>query len=364
MSRAELARRMAISKPTVSALVQQLSQSRLVQESGLVPSNGGRPGRLVAFNPAAGFVIGMDIGGTSARAAIADLDGRLLGSVRAGTRGAGKAELITQIQEFCTTLLWRAGVEAERLYQVAIGTPGVVDPLSQEVAYAPNVPALEEPGFLEDLRRALGTKVSLHNDANMAAVGEAERGAGAEAQSFVYLTIGTGLGATLVVDGRVYAGSAGRAGEIGYLPLAPGSAQDLEGRLSGPGLSAAHVELGGSGSTVEIFAEAAGLREPGTSVVRRMVEHLGWAVTVLATTFDPELLILGGGIGALCSPYLEDIRRAAEAGSTIVPRLEISALGDEAGLVGAVAMALRQAEPLSEQALPDEPVPTESYEGA
>lgn len=347
ISRADLSRITNVSKPTVSALVRDLEAAGLVRESGFAESGGGRPPRLVEFCPGAAFVVGMDIGGSTARAVLADLNGNVLGALREPTKVHDGISLHRQILGMRDQLLRQNGLELRQLCHVAIGTPGVVDPATGLLAFAPNVPALEEEGFVHNLTAAAGHDVSFHNDANLAALGEATRGQGQGASSFVYLAVGTGLGATLVIDGRVHFGVAGRAGEIGYLPYPPGSRTNLEQAVSGHGLVTFHQARGGSGAPADVFAEAAAGEGPGHATLQRLVADLAWTVTMLATAYDPEMIILGGGIGSRMGPWLPEIHARAFETLDIRPRLALAQLGDDAGLTGAVATALDLMEPLA-----------------
>lgn len=342
MSRAEIARRCSVSKPTVASDVETLLHLGLVEERGRDASGTGRPGRLVAFNPAAGLVVGMDVGGTTTRAVLADLDGTVVASHRAAT-AAGSAEALlgqlTQIVEHFE--ISRAG--GSPVLQVAIGTPGVVDPVRRRVAIAPNLPALETDGFLDRLEATLGRPVTVLNDVNAATRGELEQGAGRGVDEFVYLSVGTGLGLGVVVAGVVHHGVGGRAGEFGLVPYPPGSGSNLEDALSGRAVRAHSLAAGGDGDPETAFRQAAAGLEPGASAIERFLVDLAWALVAVVTLLDPSRVVLGGGIGLRCAPFVDRIRAdvARLAGFDIDVR--VAELGDDAGLTGAVATALEPA---------------------
>jgi predicted NBD/HSP70 family sugar kinase len=340
LTRATIARRCNISRPTASVCTQALLDAGLVREAGPALQPRGRPGRLLAFEPKAGFVVGMDLGGTTARAQLADLDGKPVEEISEPTCKGSAGELISQLLRLAECLVRRHERSRGRVRAIIIGTPGVVDPATQQVHYAPNVPPLEHPGVLSRLAEAWQVPVRLVNDVNLAAFGEASLPGAANGRDFVFVSIGTGLGFGLVRDGKVYQGSAGRAGELGYLPYPPGSATTIESFVSGPGIGRMHARLGGSGKPEDALDEAERGEEPGREAVDRFGVDLAWVLTILSTLLDPHEIVLGGGIGLRCHPFLSSLRGAMKSLSPITPELTVSRLGGRAGLVGAVCQAL------------------------
>lgn len=320
-------------------------QAGLVLEIGLAESEGGRRPVLLAFNDRIGFVVGMDIGGTTARACLATLSGQPLQRLREPTAGSSPDALIAQIKRFSETLCAQAGVPVTHVLSVAIGTPGVVDPVSHRVRYAPNLAVLETPDFAATLASELGLPVSLHNDVNLAAVGEHAHGAGRAVQTFVLVSLGTGLGFGLVVGNRLHRGSAGRAGELGYLRLSPSQPGTVEDLLCGASIARRHAAAGGSGGVESAFDEAERGLEPGLGVVTSLIPPLAWLLSALGTLLDPDRLILGGGVGGRFRAFAPHLTRTLEDLSPITPPVVFAELGDDAGLYGAVATALREAEP-------------------
>lgn len=341
LTRAEIARQCRLSKPTVSALAQTLLEAELIREEGQHASNApGRPGRLLAFEPSAGYVIGMDVGGSNVRGQLADLEGTPVAEADEATESSDVDRLVVQITRIKEYLLRQHSGASERLKAIAIGTPGVVDPASHRVRYAPNLPALEHPEFLTRLAASCEKSVRVCNDVNLAAVGEASLPATRDLPDFVFVSIGTGLGFALVREGRVYEGSAGRAGELGYLPYPPGSSTTIESFVSGPGISRVHRLLGGSGRARDALDEADRGERPGSDAIDRFLSDLTWLLMILSTLLDPHQIILGGGIGIRCQPYLVRLQDALETLSPIRPTLTLSGLGARAGLIGAVRQAL------------------------
>lgn len=346
LSRAELARLTGLSKPTVSNIVRDLLEARLVVEQGHAASDGGRPAMLVGFNERAGFVLGIDLGGTTIRAVLTDLEGNQLAALREPTVSSSAAELVNQVVRLAGSLAGAAGIQGDDILAAAIGTPGAVDPATGIIRYAPNLPVLEEPAFLTGLQARLGGSLSVHNDVNLAAVGEQWKGAGSGISSFAFVSIGTGLGVGIIADGALQIGAHGRSGELGYLRLEPSSRQTLEDVLSGPGIARAHAAAGGSGDSHDAFDEADAGTGVGVGVVADLLPRLAWMCSSLATLLDPEVIVLGGGIGLRFGAHLDELSDLLKRASPIVPELVVSHLGDDAGLTGAVSMGLRESQRL------------------
>jgi len=342
MSRATIARRCHVSKPTVSSIVPTLLAAELVVEGGRDPSTNGRPGRLLAFNGAAGYVVGIDVGGTTTRAVLADLEGTEVASLRVATERGSSPKLARQVATVVGDLATRAGV-AGRVVEVAVCTPGVVDQARRRVAIAPNLPAVETDGFLDLLEATVGVPLTWLNDVNAATLGELQVGAGRGLRDLVYVNVGTGLGLGLVLDGALHEGVGGRGGEFGLVPYPPGAATTLEDALSGRGLADRHRASGGSGDPADAFREADLGREPGVSLVTRLLGDLVWTIVAVATLIDPQRVVLGGGIGLRCAPRLDSLRAAVTHATGFDVDVVVARLGDDAGLAGTVACALEPA---------------------
>lgn len=337
MSRADIARHCGISKPTASHVVDRLIEAKLVHEVGMTPATIGRPGRLVSIHPEAGYVVALDVGGTTTRAITLDLAGSIVARTRTATPmldAPGTARHIAAIVDDVTRPIRDAGPTVH----VAIGTPGVEDPIHHRILYAPNLPALETPGFLTELGDALPTSFTMLNDVKAATLGELDQGAGVDASQLVYAGIGTGLGFGFVIDGNVRGGAAGRAGEFGLVPYRDG--ETLEAFVSGAAIAARHRALGGTGSPEDAFKEAREGNAPGVQIIDTFLSDLVWAATALTTTLDPEVFVLGGGIGLQCEPYLDTLHDRVQRAVGFAPTFSVTQLGDDAGLTGAGTVAL------------------------
>ncbi|MEU9132596.1 ROK family protein [Kitasatospora sp. NPDC048540] len=339
-SRAQLARDTGLSKPTVSAALATLEQAGLAREAGLLAPERGRVAVLYEPDPAAGHVLGIDIGRARLRVALADLAGRIVSRQDVPNRGRTADAVADAVVAAARTATAEAGLAPGDVVHAAIGSPGVWDETQQRVQYAPNLPGWGRRGLFERIEARLATRISVHNDANLAALGEYARGAGAGSRLFVYLLIGTGLGMGVVADGELQRGAHGAAGEIGLLPLPGGGT--LEGAAAAESVVRTARELGLTGplTAKQVFAAARAGDERAAEAVRREAEQLGYALAVVSAVLDPDLVVLGGGLGHGADLLLEPVEQTLHRLGPLRPRVAASLLGDEAVLQGALATAL------------------------
>ena len=221
VSRAEVARRSGLSKPTVSQALTGLLDSRLVREVGRESGRKGPGAVLFELNPESGWVVGLDVGRNWVRVALADITGRVVARRDERTRARSSATLVAQIGRIGHDVAADAGLKWSQVTHATVGNPGVLDPSRGQLLLAPNLPGWGKPGLVEAIRAELGTRTSFENDVNLAALGERALGAGRGVADFCFLWIGTGVGLGIVIGGELHRGAAGAAGEIGYLPLGP-----------------------------------------------------------------------------------------------------------------------------------------------
>jgi len=353
VSRAQIARDSGLSKPTVSQALGELERARLVREAGRTSGGKGPTAILYQLNPRAGWVVGLDVGRDRVRAAIADLTGEIAArrDERAQVRSA--ASLIHQVGEVAHGLASDAGISWGQVTFAIVGSPGVFHSERRQVALAHNLPGWGRSGLVDAVRSELGTKVGFENDVNLAALGERWRGAGKGVRDFVYLYVGTGVGMGLVLDGELFRGASGAAGEIGYLPLgadprhvASRRRGALEGALGAAGVVAAARSAGMTPPLTpkKIFAEARRGDVRARRVVAIVAERIALAIAAVVPVVDPELVILGGGIGRNGDLLLEPVEIELRRLSPFHPRVDVSMLGEDAELTGAVSLALDSAQ--------------------
>src|SRR3954466_5241666 len=232
LSRAQLARDTGLSKPTVSQALAELETAGLVRAGGPAPPGRGRPAMLYEPDPTAGYVVGIDIGRAWIRVAVADLGGAITARSDTPNRAHTAGAVVRSAAREARAAVKQAGIGWKRVVHTVVGSPGVFDPSSGRLWHAPNLPDWSKPGLAAELRTALTPSTTIDNDANLAAVGERDFGRGRDARSFVYVELGTGLGLGIVIDGEIYRGARGAAGEVGYIPWPVGGETRSErGRL-------------------------------------------------------------------------------------------------------------------------------------
>ncbi|MFI6047472.1 ROK family protein [Nocardia sp. NPDC051321] len=348
-SRGDLAKASGLSKPTVSAALSGLEQAGLVQ---LVGSLSGRPGPTTALydvNVRAGVVAGIDIGRNWIRLAIADLRGDFIGrrDVRNSARSA--ADLVRRVRALADEVAEESGVDWSDVHYAVIGSPGVLNPRTGRLDYAQNLPGWGRAGLVGQLRDALAVESTIENDINLAAVGELTFGAGAGVRNFVLISVGTGVGMGIVINGELYVGNTGAAGEVSFLPATEVDAPPLDARERGMtetvaaagGVTRTAEQAGLAGASAkQVFTAAAAGDPRALAVVESEGRRIGALITAVASILDPELVVLSGGIGNNLELLGDAIaRRMAELGP-LHPRIVASTLGDDGVLTGAVSRAL------------------------
>jgi len=350
VSRAQVARVSGLSKPTVSLALSGLLESQLVREVGRSRGERGPSALLYELNPTAGRVVGVDVGRKWVRAAIADIAGNILARRDEHAKVRSAQTLIGQVGAIARRLAAEAGVKWSQVTHTTLGSPGVFDPVHGYVAMAPNLPGWGRTGLVQAVREELGTNVSFENDVNLAALAERAHGLGRNVHNFVFLSIGTGIGMALVIDGQLYRGAHGAAGEVAYMPIGKADPRDPANRRRGA------FEEAAAAAGIVRTARKLGMRPPltperifiaarrGNAAARRAVQAeaalLGLAIATVTPVLDPELVILGGGIGRNGDLLVEPIERELHDLLPFRPRVAVSALGEDAVLRGAVATAL------------------------
>jgi predicted NBD/HSP70 family sugar kinase len=339
ISRAEISRRAGISKPTVSLALQSLLEARLVREAEHGPDGPGYG--AVYFEPAAeaALVLGLDLGARFARGAVCDLAGTIRARQDVELTVADAAGAIDAISRLRRSLLETSALDPALLDGVVVGVPGVVGD-GGSLSLAENVAGLEGRSFASELRAALDLPVTFENDINLAALGEQWQGVARGVADFVFLSVGTGMGAGLVLGGELHRGRHGAAGEIDF--ALAGLDETLD--PSAPQVTA--LAEGLAGLTAEpraVFGAARNGNSGAQAVVDEIARRIALHVAPIAAVADVELVVLGGGIGANGDLLLGPVSRLLADWLPFPPRVEVSTLGEAAVLTGAVAVGLQAA---------------------
>jgi predicted NBD/HSP70 family sugar kinase/biotin operon repressor len=355
MTRPELAGRTGLSRPTIADAVRRLVETGLLVDGGV---RRGRPGRVPTYYRlamTAGYIIGADIGGDNLRVVATDLSGVAHFERRQATKATGARLVAAQTAAMITSAVRAIGGRLGPLRRIGVAAPGSVDPdgRGRTISLAANLGESGPFDLLTPLEARVDAPIVLDNNVNLAAVGERWRGHARGIDTFVFLAVGAGIGMGLVHNGELVRGAHGAAGEVAYLPL-PGSLPPAQ--RVGPGQQPLASEAGGYGilaavrarkswpstrpaTVAELFEQAAAGVPAACQVVKAEAHQLGLTIASAAAVFDPELVLLGGGVGS--NPMLLPmVRETVEAYIPFAPRIETSALGQMASLTGAVFVAL------------------------
>lgn len=341
--RPALAQKVGLSRMAVSELLAGLETRGLVQVAGAI---GGVPGRSqlsYAIKADAAITVGFDVGGTKVAGAICNLRGKIVAELTEPTGQSGAADLVTQLDRMTTALCEMGGVPRFRLRTGAVGVPAAVHPETGGLSLAGNLPGLEGGDLRGALAGAIGAEVLIDNDVNLALLAEVSQGSAKGRQNVAFIALGTGIGGALMINGRLLRGAHGGAGEIGYMPLwgidAPG-VPSLEERVGEAGIRRAYVAAGGDAAhTVrEVFAAAEAGDDSAMAVLDAAGEHVARAILALLALVDPDMIVLGGSIGAR-PEFIGRVEKRVLATWGRQVRLIRSQSGGRAGLLGSLALA-------------------------
>jgi len=356
ISRAALAKRSKLSPPTVSALVDSLLTRRgLLRTVGPGKSSGGRRPVMVDFNAEYGYVAGVDVGSRTLRFGLADLRGRLISRFEQPTAASSRAAVIDRLRTGVVRLFGDSGIDSARLFAIGVGAPGMVNVAEGRIISAVNLPGWNDVPLREILHDTFGVPVAVDNDVNMAALGEMWVGSAQRESSFVFIALGAGIGAGIVLDGRLHRGSRWYAGEVGHMNLDYrqwavdfGGQGYLERQAGAAAIVKAGERLGidrsGTDGSHALFDAARHGNRQALRIVNQVAVYLGAAVANIATVLDPALIVVGGGISHAGDLLLDPIRDVASRIAANCPEIRLTALGDDAQLFGSLYSALQLAE--------------------
>jgi glucokinase-like ROK family protein len=369
LSRTDLARLTGYSRAKITPLVGRLLAAGILKEIGDGASQGGRRPRLLHFNSGQGCVVGVDIGATSLDVALADLRGAIFArggepiDVRLGPRA-----VLDRVRACAGELLERSGIDPRYVYALGVGVPGPVQFAAGVLIAPPLMPGWERYPIAAHLRGSFPrARVVVDNDVNVMALGELRRGAGAE--NLIFVKIGTGIGAGVVCHGAVYRGSNGCAGDIGHILADPegpvctcGNVGCLEAVAAGPAIAALAIAAAGAGESAflaerlavagtltaaDVADAAAHGDRAALAIIQRSGRLVGDVLASLVNFFNPSLILIGGGVSQIGNQLLANIRQRILRRSTPLAtrdlRVEYASLGLDAGVTGAVALALEHA---------------------
>lgn len=362
ISRQDVAAAAGVSAATSANVVGQLLEEGVLTEAGQLPSSGGRPASLVGINPAFAGVIGVDVGETGVRLELFDLtiERRLM--VERSAR-AGKLE-VARIVEFVADgvdeLLETSGLDRADVLGLGVGVPGIVEDDGTSLVHAPSI-GWNGVAFAGLLQESIGIGVTLDNGAKALGTAEAWFGAATEARNVVVCLIGTGVGASILTDGRVYRGASASAGEWGHTTVVLdgdacrcGSRGCLEAYVGAPAIAERWrrasrargvVDLSDEQAIERLAAEAQAGRAAAVRVLRDTARYLGAGLSDLINLLNPDRIVIGGWVGLRLGPLLLALLREEARARSLTPpferaSLDLCHLGPDAVALGAATIVV------------------------
>ncbi|TYL51326.1 ROK family transcriptional regulator [Nocardioides sp. BGMRC 2183] len=351
-TRAQLAEVTGLARSTVSARLEALMRLGLVVPVEGV-STGGRPPALLTFNPGARVVVGVDLGATHARAAIADLDGRVLGE--RGTLldiAEGPEPVLAWVEQIIRELLTEQRRPVADLVAVGIGLPGPVEHSTGRAINPPIMPGWDRYDVPAAVQRAFAVPVLVDNDVNIMALGE-QHAHLREVGDLVFIKVGTGIGAGIISGGALQRGAQGTAGDLGHVQVA--RASDVTCRCGNQGCLEAIAAV----PAVAAAVRAAGVEVPGdhdvvdlvragdkaaVQAVRQAGRDLGEVLATLVNLVNPSSIVIGGSLATAGEGLLAGIREVVYRRSLPLAtehlQITTSRAGERAGVIGAAALAI------------------------
>lgn len=377
-ARVDIARELGLSRSAVSSMVSELMAVGLVHEVGTRGSGtAGRRATLLALNDRAAYLLAIDLGKSHARVDLLDLRCRTLATRQvAHDIQSGPAATCALLASLSAAAMGDAGITRAAVAMAGVGVPGPVDQSTGQMIQPPNMQGWDGENVRARLEGTLGVGVQVDNDANLGALAEARFGAHRGAVDLIYVKVATGIGAGVLLGGRLHRGVRGGAGEIGHISIneRQNTAQHMlhqvvqteEGQVNQPPESQGDLESYAAAQVVVTLAatlRAGGvptslpdpatlgdlLAHANTDALARAVwedcgHHLGVAVSTALNLFNPEAVVIGGRLSQAGEVFLNAVQRSAFSRTMRInaerTRIELSTLGSEAGVLGAGAMLL------------------------
>lgn len=367
ISRAELAVRTGLNRSTITLIINELIDRGFVQETSLQDSKIGRPGMLLKFDPNGGFAIGVEIGVDFLVVIVTNFIADILWNRRVPINPGMDRFATMELVEGIISQAFEYGKGCGlRPLGIGVGIPGLVDASQGKLVFAPNLKWSDIPIRLIWMSR-FKIPVFVENEANCAAMGEYFYGVAHDAKSFIYLKTGVGLGSGIMIDGRLYRGTNGFAGEVGHTtlyedgPLCGCGRHGCWEKYVSPaalaGYAASKIEQGASSVLIDMVGgdlskitlstiiDAAEQDDPvAIAAIEQAGVHLGIGIVNLSNIFDPGLVVVGGAL-SLCGKWLVPKIQSIINAEILPPlrdkiRVEISSHGEDACAIGAVALVL------------------------
>jgi len=368
ISRTDITRMTGLSGATVTKFVGNLIEAGFVREYGYDDSKGGRRPTLLRLVPEATFAVGVDLGADNLRAVVVDLEAKIVTKIAKKTKAdEGKERIQKRIIEIIHQVIDTSGLEKEKIKGLGVGISGIVDHQKGICLFCPNIKGWENIPVERLLEKEFDMEVSIDDSSRMAALAEHWCGFARKVENFIFIMVGVGVGSGIFTNGQLYRGSRGTAGELGHTTIDEngprcqcGNRGCLEILVSGPGIIrrtkerleegvVSLIERMSAGDlakvTPEIVAQAARKGDKlAFNIMEKTGEYLGTGIANAVNLFNPELVIIGGGISRAGDLFLDTIKRTVKAralhtASTSVD-IKLSELGDTIAAQGTAILVL------------------------
>lgn len=365
ISRVQLAQRMNLTRAAVTSIVNDLMECGVICESSSRLSTAGRPPISLEINPQRGFVAGVDMGATHISIVIANCAAHVIAEKETSFNIAdGPETCLDRADSLLRETVRQTGIELGDLLAIGVGVPGPIMSEAGMVVAPPIMPGWDRYPIRATLEKRWNCPVSLNNDAELGAVGEWAYGAARSAANLAYIKVGTGVGAGLLLDGHIYRGATGSAGEIGHLTIDPngslctcGNRGCLETFASGTAIARQAREIvaknqptqlaqfGRDQMTARIVADAARHGDlAAQQIIAEAGAQLGVALAGLVNLINPNMVVVGGGVAQIGDLFLEPVRREVKRrslpGSVNTMQITTALLGRRSVGMGAVVQAI------------------------
>jgi predicted NBD/HSP70 family sugar kinase len=351
---AHIARLASLSRPTSAQVLRALVDVGLVEEQMPMSGDPGRAKSMFYAVSTLGAVLSVDIGARFIRASVGDVNGTQLATASHALTETTLASVIKTMHSVVDEVLAESKYTSKDILSFVVGSPGVVDREAGQIAIAGTISELEGVKLTELLEKEFNFKPVIENDVNLVAIAEQNFGAGKNLDNFAVLSVGSGIGAGLIINGQIHRGNRGAAGEIFYIPLT--GADDIRHDTTDP--SSGNIEIFATSiaknypdsklvapyKTIEIFQAARDNDSLALAVVANVAMRIALYISTITSVIDVESVVLSGGIGRQADVLLEEIRAVTANIVPYAPNIEVSQLGDNAVLLGASALGTKIAQ--------------------
>jgi len=350
---AQIARHIGLSKPTTADILRSLSDSGLIQEYSPGEDDSKRARSVYEAISDVKVSLGIDIGSHFIRAAIGDLNQKMRAEISVPVTTLKLKDLTSVMHKAVDAVLKESKYSMKDVAAIVVGTPGVINQETGVISIAGTIGSLDGINLSAHIEKEFGIRPAVENDINLVTAAEQFAGHGQGIANFAVLSVGSGLGSGLVLNGQLHRGHRGAAGEVFYVPF--GDPRDTHRSATNPsgdriaeitrGLAKKYksTTLKEPYSTVDILNAAKSGDELGKAVVELEAERIALYIAAISAVTDVELVVLSGGIGRQASFFIDPIKKLVSEIVPFPPRIEVSTLGDSGILVGALNIATQQA---------------------